>query len=124
MKISGWDEGESSISISREGFRELLASHVEMKTKDFDSSWYLKQYPDIAKSVMAGNIASAKTHYIQYGYVEGRLPGLKNADVEGYIARYPDISTRLGQLKGKKRTAAAMEHFVKFGYREGRVIST
>ncbi|MGJ8560380.1 MAG: hypothetical protein ACSHX3_09110 [Litorimonas sp.] len=122
MKISGWDEGLDTISISREGFKTLLASHIEATTHDFDSSWYLKQYPDIAKSIASGAIESAKSHYIKYGYVEGRLPGFKNVNFEDYIERYPDISSRIGHIKGKKREAAALEHFVEYGYKEGRVV--
>lgn len=122
IKLSGWDEGSDTISISREGFKTLLASHLEATTQNFDSSWYLKQYPDIAKSIASGATESAKTHYIKYGYVEGRLPGFKNVNFDDYINRYPDISSRIGNVKGKKRVAAAMEHFVEYGYKEGRVV--
>lgn len=122
MKLSGWDEKSETVSMSREGFKTLLALYLKEAAENFDSSWYLKQYPDIAKGISSGSIPSAKAHYLNHGYVEGRLPGFKNVNFSNYIERYPDISARLGQIKGKKRDIAAMEHFVEFGYKEGRVV--
>lgn len=40
-------------------------------SKDFDSGWYLDEYPDVKKSGM-----NPLVHYIKYGKNEGRLPKL------------------------------------------------
>jgi hypothetical protein len=39
---------------------------------DFDESRYLAQYPDVAKAVKSGKLASGFEHYVRYGRAEGR----------------------------------------------------
>src|SRR3954454_17766884 len=41
---------------------------------DVDEVWYLDTYPDVAQAVRQGQISSAKEHFINNGYFEGRLP--------------------------------------------------
>jgi len=122
LEVKGFDEKSDKIELSREGFKLLLEGYVRSQSDDFDSSWYLKRYPDIAKSIADRVIPSAKEHYVKYGYVEGRLPGFKGADVEKYISMYPDIGNKLVSLGRSKRRDAAAQHFVEFGYKEGRVM--
>ncbi len=51
----------------------------------FDSDWYLKQYPDVAKE----NFDPVK-HYVLYGAAEGRNPG-PEFDANMYLKQYPDV---------------------------------
>lgn len=70
------------------------------RSKYFDAKWYLKQYPDVAKSGM-----SPALHYLEYGWHEGRNPG-PNFDTSGYLKRYPDCNINPilhYELYGKKR---------------------
>lgn len=39
---------------------------------EFDESWYLQRYPDIADAVSVGSLASGLSHYIAHGRQEGR----------------------------------------------------
>jgi hypothetical protein len=38
-----------------------------------DEQWYVETYPDVAEAVRDGSIASAKEHFLFWGYVEGRF---------------------------------------------------
>jgi hypothetical protein len=39
-----------------------------------DEKWYLESYLDIADATRQGVVASAKVHFVQDGYFEGRQP--------------------------------------------------
>ena len=48
---------------------KLLLSAVEVNER-----WYLTQYPDVADAIAQGKTPSARQHFIDNGYFEGRLP--------------------------------------------------
>jgi hypothetical protein len=52
----------------------------------FDRTWYLEQYPDIAKNGM-----DPVRHYLLYGANEGRNPG-PHFDTSWYLDTYPDVA--------------------------------
>jgi len=83
----------------------------------FDEDWYLSSYPDIAEALAAGHITSAKGHFIEDGYFEGRLPFPLEVDEAWYTQEYPDI----GQAIERGEIASATDHFREFGYMEGRI---
>jgi len=71
----------------------------------FDEKWYLKEYPDVAKSGL-----DPVEHYLRVGVSEGKNPS-PNFDTRWYLQCYPDVA------------AAKMNpllHYVKFGRHEGR----
>lgn len=71
----------------------------------FDASWYLAQYPDVARSGM-----SPAFHYLQFGGFEGRDPGPKFSS-SWYLATYQDVQqTRINPLI----------HYLKYGRNEAR----
>jgi hypothetical protein len=39
-----------------------------------DAEWYLSRYPEVAKAIESGVMASAQQHFDQHGYREGRMP--------------------------------------------------
>jgi hypothetical protein len=41
---------------------------------EFDETWYLRRYPDVARAVRARAFRSGHQHYIDYGKAEGRSP--------------------------------------------------
>lgn len=41
-------------------------------SSDFDASFYLKKYPDVANAYGSNNYKGAMAHYYQYGQGEGR----------------------------------------------------
>jgi hypothetical protein len=40
----------------------------------FDTDWYLRIYPDVAAAVASGAAISARQHFVDHGYFEGRIP--------------------------------------------------
>jgi hypothetical protein len=41
---------------------------------EFDETWYLQAYPDIAKAVRDSVVPSGLIHYMNFGRAEWRLP--------------------------------------------------
>ena len=40
---------------------------------NFDEAWYLLAYPDVEDAINAGSLASGSSHYVAFGFSEGRL---------------------------------------------------
>ncbi len=108
-------KGELCVAISYDDFIRMLK--LLLAGTDVDEKWYLEQYDDIREAVEEGRVASAKKHFVNDGYFEGRLPFPLEVDEQFYLARYPDVVE--GIRNG--RTTSAQEHFVEHGYREGRL---
>jgi hypothetical protein len=91
---------------------KLLLSAVEVNER-----WYLTQYPDVADAIAQGKTPSARQHFIDNGYFEGRLPFPIPVDEDWYKREYPDVaeSIRLGS------DPSGQAHFVRDGYKEGRL---
>ena len=85
----------------------------------FDEAWYLAEYPDIAEAVAAGDLRSARHHFIDSGYFEGRMPRALEIDEAWYLAEYPDVAE--GIARGE--IESARQHFLEHGYEEGRFCS-
>jgi hypothetical protein len=65
--IRGWAEGYKTLTLDRDGLATILTEMLRMAPFDEDS--YLGQYPDVAKVVESGEIASAREHYIGSGFL-------------------------------------------------------
>ena len=85
----------------RYGASSNLSTHA-----DFDASWYLDQYPDVADAKLP-----AIVHYLVYGWKEGRNPS-KDFDSNSYLNRYDDV---------KQAESNPLIHFIQFGQAEGRI---
>jgi hypothetical protein len=85
-----------------------------------DETWYRSAYGDVDLAIKAGEIKSARRHFIDNGYFEGRWPTEPAVDAEWYLQTYPDVaeSIELGEI------ASPQEHFERHGYREGRAPSS
>jgi hypothetical protein len=81
-----------------------------------DEEWYLAQYPHLAEAAKAGEVKSARNHFIHSGYFEGRLPCEPQIDEAWYLAEYPDVAEGLkrGEIESVR------QHFLEHGYQEGR----
>ena len=86
---------------------------------DVDEDWYLAQNPDIAEAIIAGTTASAKRHFVEHGYFEGRLPFRIAVDERWYLLQNPDVAENVR----KGVVVSAQRHFELNGYREGRLHS-
>jgi hypothetical protein len=84
---------------------------------DFDEEWYLEAYPDIAEAVRDGRVPSARQHFLENGYFEGRIPVRIPFDEKWYLETYPDIAAAVesGEIPSAER------HFRDIGYFEGRL---
>jgi hypothetical protein len=82
-----------------------------------DETWYRSTYEDVDAAIGAGTYQSAKHHFVEDGYFEGRRSGPVAVDETWYRNTYPDVAEglELGDI------TSAQEHFDEYGYREGRL---
>lgn len=107
--------GELRINMSYEDFVKILRSMIA--GIEVDEDWYLRAYEDIATAIKSGAVRSARQHFVDDGYFEGRRPFPMLVDERWYLMQNPDVadSIRRGDV------VSAQEHFDQDGYREGRL---
>lgn len=107
--------GELRVSLSYDDFIKII--RLLISSIQVDEEWYLQEYGDIAQAIQDGKLVSAKQHFIDDGYFEGRRPFGMPVDERWYLEQYPDVadSVRKGVV------GSAEQHFVEDGYREGRL---
>jgi hypothetical protein len=71
----------------------------------FDTPWYLRQNPDVAKSKIP-----PVEHYLRHGAAEGRNPS-PHFSTEWYISQYPDVA---------REGINPLLHYISHGQAEGR----
>ena len=108
-------KGQLSATASYENLIRMIK--LLLSAVDVNEDWYLTQYPDVAEAIAQGKVASARQHFIDNGYFEGRLPFMITVDDEWYQKEYLDVAESIG--KGAESSAQA--HFVRDGYKEGRL---
>jgi hypothetical protein len=107
--------GELRVSLSYDDFIKLIRRMIA--GVEVDETWYRQQYEDIGGAIRDGQVVSAKQHFVDDGYFEGRLPFPITVDDTWYQTKYPDVaeSVRTGVV------ASPQTHFEEDGYREGRL---
>jgi hypothetical protein len=107
--------GELRVSLSYDDFIKLI--RLMIAGVEVDEAWYRQQYEDIGRAIRDGQIASAKQHFVDDGYFEGRLPFPITVDGSWYQTQYADVaeSVRNGVVESPQT------HFEEDGYREGRL---
>ena len=108
-------KGELRVNVSYDSFIEILRSIIS--DIDLDEEWYLTEYPDIAEAVRTGKLVSARQHFIDDGYFEGRLPFPMQVDERWYLEQNPDVAENVR----KGLLSSGQQHFAEDGYREGRL---
>jgi hypothetical protein len=88
-----------------------------LQSVDVDETWYRTRYPDVAAAIDEGLFKSAKHHFIDSGYFEGRLPGDMAVEEDWYLSTYPDVSEGVKD----RLFSSGGEHFKLYGYDEGRL---
>lgn len=108
-------QGELRVNVSYEDFVKLL--RVLIAGIEINEDWYLRTYEDIAAAIREGIVKSARRHFVDDGYFEGRLPFPMPVDERWYLMQNPDVadSIRSGSIP------SAQAHFDQDGYREGRL---
>ena len=104
-----------TVTVDRKRLNTLLG--LFLSCWEFDQTWYLSQYPDIAAAIEDGHFGSAWEHFRKVGYFEGRLPTRLQVDEDWYLKTYPDIAKAVidGHVKN------SYEHFMTHGQHEGRL---
>ena len=107
--------GELRVNVAYEDFVSLL--RMMIRGVEVNEAWYGRTYEDIGGAIKEGAIRSAKQHFLDDGYFEGRLPFPIEVDERWYLEQNPDVAESIRQGV----VASAQEHFTKDGYREGRL---
>jgi hypothetical protein len=84
-------------------------------SKLFSENFYLTQYPEVARSIAAGNFANGLDHFFNFGQFEGRNPS-PLFDEKFYLAQNPDAAKAVTDGK----FSSGFDHFIKFGQFENR----
>jgi hypothetical protein len=107
--------GELRVSLSYDDFIKIL--RMMISGIEVNEAWYLEAHEDIARAVAAGAVASAKQHFMDDGYFEGRQPFPMPVDERWYLEHYPDVAESVR----KGIVSSGEQHFAEDGYREGRL---
>jgi len=109
------EKGDLMASCSYEDFVQLIRRLIA--DVPVDHAWYLARYPDIAEGISQGTVASPKSHFVNDGYFEGRMPFPIRVDERYYLTQNPGVAdyVRSGDLE------SGQQHFDENGYREGRL---
>lgn len=107
--------GELRVSLSYDDFIKMI--RLMIAGIEVDEAWYRQAYDDIGRAIQEGRIASAKQHFLDDGYFEGRLPFSVIVDEKFYENTYPDVADSIR----KGIVPSSQTHFDEDGYREGRL---
>lgn len=106
--------GQTMVHMSHDDLIAMLRLIIMNLT--IDENWYLGRYPDVAEAVRAGTFKSAKDHFVNNGYFEGRMPFQIEVDEKYYLGRYPEIEESIR----REVVTSGQQHFDENGYLEGR----
>lgn len=107
----------ATVKIERESLINIIKSLL--RGVHVDEEWYRRTYTDVDAAIVAGSYTSAKHHFVEDGYFEGRRAGPVVVDEAWYKTVYSDVAEgmELGEIQ------SAQSHFEEHGYREGRLPS-
>jgi len=66
----GTVRGETVVTMTYEEMQKVV--RTLLSAFDIDEEFYMSQNPDVAQGVKDGTIQSARGHFIDHGYFEGR----------------------------------------------------
>lgn len=107
-------KGQLKVDMSYDELLDLIK--LFLRTVPFEEAWYRRTYPDVEEAVRAGAYRSARQHFVEHGYFEGRRPFPLEVDEAWYLRTYPDV----GESVSAGAVASAQDHFERHGYEEGR----
>ncbi len=114
LGIGAEEVGSGRVSVNGEGLASLLREVA--RHQPFDADFYAEAYPDIEAARLAGQLSDLHEHFIETGFLEGRLPSEPPFDAVWYAQYYPDVSSVIPAHDA----AALRNHFLSSGLREGR----
>jgi hypothetical protein len=106
-----------SASVTVAGSDMLQLIRLLLRSVAVSEAWYRQTYPDVDDAIQSGEYKSAKHHFVENGYFEGRRPGPMTVDEEWYLNTYPDVADGIenGEI------SSPQDHFQDHGYAEGRL---
>jgi hypothetical protein len=114
LDIDAADLGNETVTVRASGLRDLL---VELaRQQPFDPEFYADCYPDIEAARLAGIVSDLREHFVNSGFLEGRLPSEPPFDPVWYASYYPDLATVIPASDAK----ALRNHYMTTGIIEGR----
>jgi hypothetical protein len=106
--------GTTRVEMTYEDMQKLIRSLLI--SIEVDEEYYLERNQDVAAGLSAGTIRSAREHFIDHGYFEGRSPYRIEVDEGWYLKTHADVAETVRQ--GQYESGQA--HFDGPGYPEGR----
>ena len=106
---------KSKIAIDARLLRLMLQTIAA--TLPFSEDFYMETYPDLAEAYAAGKIPNLRQHFLDSGYLEGRIGSPPDVDEGYYLGAYKDV----GKAVNAGDVANGAEHYMRAGAAEGRV---
>ena len=106
--------GKTRVDMTYEDLQQMIRTLLSVI--EVDEAFYLSRNPDVADGIRNGGIRSAREHFVDHGYFEGRLPYRIEVDEKWYLETHTDLAGSLGD----GGYATGQEHFDGPGYPEGR----
>ncbi len=105
----------SKVAIGTGLLRVLL--HEAIRNQPFDEAFYREANPDLDAAYRAGEIVDLHEHFIEQGYLEGRVAAPPEVDEDFYLSTYKDVRDALR----RGDVGSAREHYLRAGAAEGRL---
>jgi hypothetical protein len=115
-KFETTSNGHRRVTMTYEEFKDVI--RMLLRFVEVDEEWYRREYDDVVAEIGEGKTyRSAKHHFVEEGYFEGRLPQPPAVDAEWYMKQYADVA------EGVRNGAftSALQHYMEHGYSEGRM---
>lgn len=106
--------GRTRVEMTYEDLQKLMKTLLSVVP--VDEAFYLAHNRDVAEGIALGTIRSARDHFVNHGYFEGRQPYPMQVDETWYLETHSDVAETVRQ--GEYPSAQA--HFDGPGYPEGR----
>jgi hypothetical protein len=105
---------EGTVEVPREFLDMLLRCLLYLE--EFDEKAYLEANPDVKAAVRTGEVKSGRSHYVGFGYFEGRQADPIQVNEAWYLKTYPDVA--MAVKRGE--VASGAEHYALAGIHEWR----
>ncbi len=82
--------GTTRVDMTYEDIQQLI--RALLTSIEVDEDYYLLRNQDVADGIRVGNIRSAREHFVDHGYFEGRLPYRIEVDETWYLTTHADVA--------------------------------
>ena len=94
--------GKTRVDMTYEDLQKII--RILLSAVEVDEVFYLSRNPDVADGIRAGSIRSARAHFVDHGYFEGRQPYRIEVDEKWYPGVDPTVvspaAKSISQLAG------------------------